>query len=414
VYKKTHKIIKKRGISFMKIAKFSKLLALLLSFVMLAGLFTACSENEEGSTDNEGTPPPPVVDNVGGNGGELPAPTGTAELPDGFVGIDFSNGNIGFLAMNYKAPNATSAATIELGQWGGANAAKITPVGDYVPFIAIDACSLLGSRVGDVASVEVGIAVQHDGGFQAIQGEIVAYYGEDRDTTKGPWSVFVANRNPNAIKLELRDDQRMVPGAYNMFIIERNGGGASSGDNSVDAGGAPGILYITYIGFKDDAGNFMAVDADAGFNEPAGFNEATIRIVELGEFQINAPGAGHNGWRTDGVDNAESPFSVSDFVNAYQLVLEFAAPIETEDAVLQLVWQGGSAGWSWKQNNDIFPVPGGTGGATELVIDLASAIVDYGDWAASTEDDGIKFYVGFFEDSACDLNITRAYLVISE
>jgi hypothetical protein len=177
-------------------------------------------------------------------------------------------------------------------------------------------------------------------------------------------------------------------------------------------------MFITSIAFFDRSGNPLPVNADAVFNAPEGFNEASLRIHELGPFQINPTAAEggaffHNGWLTDGVDNKESPHTALDFANAFQLVLELAEPIDTEDERLQLVWHGSTNGWAWAQNDDIFPVTGGTGGATELVINLETSLVNYSDFAASGEDDSLKLYIGF-NDTPCDLNIVRAYLVISE
>jgi hypothetical protein len=347
--------------------------------------------------------------------------------------------------MHFRPLDASPNAKIELGQFGGANAAKITPFEDYPPYIAIDACSLLGDRIVDVASIEAGIAVQHADGFHAIQGEIVAYYGdswENRRTTKGPWSVFVANRNPNVARFELDDDKRMVPNAHNMFIIDRNGSGANTGDNSIEAGGAPGIIYITYIGFKDDAGNFLPVNADAGFNEPRAFNENVVDfVIELsveigldygGMNCVNSSNPEHQvGWLTDDVDGIASPYLAEDWIQAEQLILEFAQPPKGE---VQLIWLGDGGGWRWTQ--ELIIEPGGT--QTVFNIDLASTFDNFDGFK---ESESIKMLLGSFayhvdctscdgDDEECDecggsgevefpqtiadLQLTRAALVVFE
>jgi hypothetical protein len=382
----------------MKIAKIG---ALLLCLALLAGMLAACGED----TNND----PPVTPPSGNGGGsDTPASPGVSPvLPEGFVGVDFANGNIDFMMMHFRPLDASPHAKIELGQFGGANAAKVTPDAAFAPYIAIDACSLLGDRIGDVASVEVGIAVQHSGGFHAVQGEIVARYGEDLRTTKAPWSVFMENRNPNSARLELKDSERMISGAYNMIIIDRNGSGANTGDNSIEAGGAPGTLFITYIGFRDDAGSWIPVNSDATFNEPRAFNENVVsEIFELG-VEIGLDYGGMNcvnssnpdhqvGWLTDDVDGIPSPYLSEQWTQAEQLILEFAAPPK---GTVQLIWLGDGGGWRWTQVEIIH----GGGTQTEFKIDLASTFENFDGFKDS---ESIKLLLGAFayhvECTSCD------------
>ncbi|MCL2638195.1 MAG: hypothetical protein FWD48_07455 [Oscillospiraceae bacterium] len=397
----------------MKIAKIPKLAALLLSFIMLVGLFAACGDSDEGEKGSDRNDPP--ANATENNGGEQTQPTasgGTVTLPDNFVGVDFANGNIDFLMMHYRPLDSSPNAKVELVQWGGANVAKITPDGDFAPYLAIDADSLLGDRIADVAAIEIGIAVQHADGFHAVQGEIVARYGSDGKTAKAPWSVFLETRNPNVARMELKEDERMIPGNFNMFIIDRNGSGSSVGDNSVDAGGAPGILYVTFIGFRDDAGNFIPVNADAGFNEPRAFNENIVDfIIELG-VEIGLDYGGMNcanssnpehqvGWLTDGVDSNDSPYLAEEWAQAEQLILEFAAPPRGE---VQLIWLGDGGGWRWTQEV-IIPA---NGTQSEFKIDLSSTFSNFDDFG---ESESIKLMLGTFayhvectncDDGECD------------
>jgi hypothetical protein len=368
----------------MKIAKIPKLLALLICLALFAGTLAACTE--ETKTDDDA---PPAGNDV--PAGEPPA------LPSGFVGVDFTNGNIDFMMMHFRPLDASPNARIELGEFRGVPAAKVTPDGSFAPYIAVDACSLLGDRISDVASIEVGMAVEHAGGFQAVQGEIVARYGEDLRTAKAPWSVFIDSRNPNSAVLELKEHERMVSGAYNMIIIDRNGSGASVGDNSVDAGGAPGILYVTYIGFKDSAGNWLPVNADVSFNEPHAFNENVVDfVIELGT-EIGLDYGGMNcvnssnpehqvGWLTDDVDGIPSPYLSEEVSQAEMLILEFAQPPK---GTVQLIWLGDGGGWRWTQVEIIH----GGGDQTLFEIDLASTFDNYDGFK---ESEAIKILLGAF------------------
>ncbi|MCL2697665.1 MAG: hypothetical protein FWE74_06260 [Oscillospiraceae bacterium] len=423
----------------MKIAKIPKLAALLLCLALFAGMMAACNgdKDENGKSEN-------------GNGGA--ASEGVSgdsfALPGDFSGIDFSNGNTGFLMMHYKPFDSSPDAALELSEFKGAPAARITPVGTAVPYIAIDACSLLGDRIKDVASAEVYMGAQHpDGSFQAVAGEIIAVYGTDRLESKDPWSVFVESRNPNIARAELDSDKRMVSGAYNMFIIRRVD---DSGIVMIDGEyirGTASNLYIMGIGFKDDAGNWLPVNADAGFNAPDKFNQSSRREVELG-VEMGLDFGGMNcanssnpnnqvGWLTDGTDNTDSPYSIEDMAYAQQLVLEFAAPPRGK---LEIIWLGSGNGWRWQQAEVI---PDGGTDKNELTINLTQVFSDF-DLAKHEDYDGdsipqVKLLLAYFsysiecpncDDAECDecgndgrvsfdqtiqdLQITRAYLVIHE
>jgi len=408
----------------MKLAKFA---ALMLCIALFAGMLTACGEKEE---NNNGS----GNDNPGNN-----ISAGDFSLPAGFSGIDFSNGNIDFLMLHYKPFDSSPNAKLELGQWGGANAAKITPDGAAVPYIAIDACSLLGDRVTDVRAVEVIMAVENpDGTFHAVAGEIIAYSGADRTESKASWSVFLERTNPNTARMELKNDnQHLVSGAYNMFIVKRADDSALIYNAQKEhVRGTASNLYILGIGFLDVGGNYLPVNADAKFNEPPRFNESSIRHIELGEMNcINS--ANQSGWLTDETDGIASPYLIEDMSAAQQLVLEFATPPRGE---LQLIWLGSGNDWSWQQET-VFP----DGGINETSVTLNLHAI-FGDFDKAKHEnydgDGIpqmKLILGYFnysvpcdncDDGSCDLcnrngrvvtpqtvedlQITRAYLVINE
>jgi hypothetical protein len=289
--------------------------------------------------------------------------------------------------------------------------------------------------------------------FRAVSGEILAYSGADRTESTTSWSVFIETRNPNLLKMELKNDnQRMVSGAHNMFIISRRVDTAVETAKLAERTPVPAALYITHIGFLDSSGKYLPVNADAKFNAPDGFNESSTRYVELGvelegdlppydeddpmsEEELNAlPRFMNNrnsdtqwGWRTNGTDNFSSPYLGADVSKAQQLVLEFATP---PPGRVQLIWMSDVNGWNWTEEEII------RAGSTEseFTIDLVSLFSNYDDWKLS---DQFKIYLGYFgypcdnadcEDASCDecnrqgmkpggvpdLGLTKAYFVINE
>ena len=363
---------------------------LLLCALLVAGLLSACDKDESPPT---ATPTPPSTPST---------PAGTTEPPpepaQEFVGIDFSNGNIDFLALYAKPADASPDTTLELADYNGGKAAKITPAGKSVPYVVIDASSLLGARVTDLYTLEVTVAVENpDGEFQAVSGEIIAYSGADRTDTKGAWSVYLDYKNPNIARMTLdTPEKRFIPDAYNFFIINRKV------DNAITAEQTPGDLYITHIGFLDESGKYIPVDDNAVFDEPPGFTEMGMIVpVKLGEMNcVNS--ATQMGWLTDGVDGIASPHTAETFAAAVSLTLEFAEP---PTGGMQLIWLGDGDGWTWNQAEGIIP-DGGMDGTT-LTIDLPSTLINYDAFTISTN---IKLLLGYYSDNIEDLGIVDAYL----
>jgi hypothetical protein len=308
------------------------------------------------------------------------------------------------------------------------------------------------------------MAVEHpDGNFYAVEGEIVAVNGRNRDESKSPWTIFLGNRNPNTATMELKSDESMVSGAYNMFIINRKGSGTSLGDVALNSGKTAGNLYILRIGFLDGTGenaNYIPVDDSVSFNAPEGFNESSVRFVELGvglegdrprfdddmeELKANDIEAmwaiayelprfmnGKNsenqwGWWTNETDGFMSPYLGKDVSLAQQLVLEFASP---PPGTVQLIWMSDANSWDWTQ--EVIIEPGS--GETMFTITLDSVFNNYSDWGKS---DQFKIFLGYFGppcdncdgegrcDAGCDRNailpgtipdleLTRAYFIINE
>lgn len=368
--------------------KFVKICALLISALLLAAMLTACGEKDDASAASD-------------------APL---RVDEGIEGIDFSNGNIGFLDMYYKPVDAEEGVRLELADFKDGKAAKITPLPASVPYVVIDAASLLGSRVTDARTIEIGIGVETPGGdFQAVSGEILVFKDWEQQDKKGAWSVYLDNRNPNIARMTL--DEPLNTGEGNFFVLNRKVCNASIG------GGAPSILYITRIGFLDESGAYLPVDENAVFVAPEGFNDLGKEfIIELPEITQGSGTNFHQGWTTDGTDGKETPYAYEDFQKAVTLVLELAEPVATkpnddgegggEPIDIQIVWQGNGDDWVWRETRDVLiPL-----GETVIEFSLPSVLINYDAWTVSTQ---MKLLIGV-NGGIGELGITRAYLIAYE
>ncbi|MCL2019076.1 MAG: hypothetical protein FWG70_04880 [Oscillospiraceae bacterium] len=359
--------------------KTMKMIALFVCLLMFAGIFTAC-------------------DDGGGGTGTTPTSESAVRVDEKIEGIDFSNDNINFLSMYYKPADSSPDAMLELVDFRGGKAAKITPAAGSTPYVVIDAASLLGSRLSDVKTVEVGIAAENsDGTFYAVSGEIIVFRDWKQQEKSGAWSVYLDNRNPNIATMTL--DESFSAGEGNFFVINRRI------DNAVVAEKTPSNLYITKIGFLDAGGAYLPVNADAVFDVPEGFNDVGEEIIiQLGEMNvINSPT--QQGWLTNGTDGKESHLLGEEVSKAVTLVLEFDSPPEGE---MQVIWLGDGNGWDW---NQVAVIPEGGMDDTRIEVNLTTTFDDYEKFKQS---DQMKIFIGYYTDKIEDLGITNAYLIAYE
>jgi hypothetical protein len=186
-------------------------------------------------------------------------------------GISFSNGNYDFLFVD-ESPEDACNADLSLIDYKGGKAIRLQPAGAGVPYVVIDAGSLLGAGVKDLHTMRITVEVENPGGtFYAVSGEILAYSGPDRIESADPWSVYLPNKNPNIAQAVLENEtERFVPDAFNFFVLTRKT------DNAVTAGEKPSDLILSDICFLDEAGNELPYDPDAGFSAPEGFGEMEV------------------------------------------------------------------------------------------------------------------------------------------
>jgi hypothetical protein len=181
-------------------------------------------------------------------------------------GIGFTNGKFDFLFVD-ESPIGANKAQLGLIDYNGGKAVRVELSGGGVPYIVIDASSLLGKAVQDLYEMQITIAVEHPSGeFYAVSGEIHAYSGTERRESIDPWSVYLPTKNPNIARAVLEGEgERFVPGAYNFFILTKKV------DNALNAGEAPSNLIISEIRFFNAEGRELRVNPKAGFAAPEGF-----------------------------------------------------------------------------------------------------------------------------------------------
>ncbi|HKL99275.1 MAG TPA: hypothetical protein VJZ06_05160, partial [Mobilitalea sp.] len=184
------------------------------------------------------------------------------------VSLDFEDGLYGFATV-YTAPSNADASELSVVDFGGSKALKVTNMNAKIPYIAIDIASLVGDKIADVKNITMDISTEHpDGNFYAVSGKTVAYSGEDRIASEDPWSVYMANKNPNTAKVILDEGEEFVAGFQNMIIL------SLVTDNALDDGAPNANIYIDNIRVMDAAGNIIKADSSVAFAEPAGFSEA--------------------------------------------------------------------------------------------------------------------------------------------
>ena len=262
--------------------KKQKVLSCLLAGVMALSM-TACgndaatSNTETGATTPETTPAPVVEEEAS---------------------IDFEDGNMAFAEI-YTLPANADPSELSIVDYNGSKALQVKSVNGQVPYVAIDATSLLGADVTKVASMEFTVGVTHDDGkFSAVAGVTYAWSGADRIESSDEWSVYLESANPKKAVATLDAGEEFVADAGNMFIISM----------STDNGAASGIsatMYIDNIRFLDKDGNLLKADSSAAFNAPEGFvktgHDANLLYVD-NEVELEGFAVSAGAWAQAGIE----------------------------------------------------------------------------------------------------------------
>lgn len=252
--------------------------------------------------------------------------------------LDFEDGNIGFVAV-YEGMANSAAATLEVVDYNGSKALKVTNDNGKVPYVAFDVVSLLGEKAADVASVEMTMGTQNpDGKFFACSGEMKLFVDGGLSKTARAWSVYMEKKNPKVASFALEDEAFSAESAPLMVI-------SLVVDNGIAKGAAPAVLYIDNVRFLDAEGNVIPADSTASFAAPEGFGGGAdmtnlqylgADAVELEGMAGKAAGA----WAQDGVEMTEE-FKAALVPGA---VIEISYSSESGDMWLVLPWA--TAGWT--------------------------------------------------------------------
>jgi hypothetical protein len=205
------------------------------------------------------------------------------------TGIDFAHGNYDFLFVDVSPAGANRAA-LSLIDYNEGKAVKAELTGDGVPYIVIDASSLLGKKVALLREMRLTIGVDNPTGeFFAVSGEIRAYSGADRRESSDRWSVYLPAKNPNIARAVLENEgEYFVPNACNFFTLSREV------DNALSEAKPPSDLIISEIHFFDANGKELPVNLNAGFAAPEGFGVPDTSNLFALKNEVNISGAGGN------------------------------------------------------------------------------------------------------------------------
>ena len=193
-----------------------KLLACLLAGTMALSM-AACGDEKTPTSDSvpSDSTPESVPESTPEPTPEAPA-TPVAEE----ASIDFEDGNMGFVSV-YSKPADAAEVEMSIVDFGGSKALQVKNLTGKVPYVAIDATSLLGADVAKVASVELNIGVSYeDGSFNAVSGSLIAWSGEDLNETTDDWSVYLEKVNPKKQTATLSAGEEFVADAGNMLVVQ--------------------------------------------------------------------------------------------------------------------------------------------------------------------------------------------------
>ncbi len=243
--------------------KSKKLLSLLMAGSMVLSL-AACGGED---TTSNPTPTDAPKATEAPKATDAPAPTDAPAVVEE-ASIDFEDGNMGFVAPYMQMADA---AEIELSlvDYNGSKALQVKNLTGKVPYVAIDATSLLGADVAKVAYMEYSIGISNDAGkFAAASGYTYAWSGEDRNETSDEWAVYLEKANPKKAVATLNVGEEFVADAGNIFFINLKT------DNAVDLGYGNSTFYIDNIRFLDADGNLLKADSSVAFVAPEGFESS--------------------------------------------------------------------------------------------------------------------------------------------
>ncbi len=232
--------------------KAKKILALLLAAAMTFSL-VACGDTA-GNTEDSGTGSESTETESGSTEDNTEGNTNT-DLVTGPVSIDFEDGLYGFVGVDKTVNPAGDDSVIELADYNGSKAVKVTPQGKD-SFIRIQVDALLGENIANLKTIDIVLGTENpDGKFYSTSGNIYAFVGESNAKTYSAWSIYLENSNPKVVSYTLADGNAFVEGNYIVVSLEE--------DPGYDKGATQANFYIDDIVLKDASGNVLTADTSA-------------------------------------------------------------------------------------------------------------------------------------------------------
>ena len=311
-----------------------KLLACLLAGTMVLSM-AACGDEKAPASDS--VPSDSAPESVPESTPE-PTPEPTPEAPVAEeASIDFEDGNMGFVSA-YSKPADAAEVEMSVVDFGGSKALQVKNLTGKVPYVAIDATSLLGADVAKVASVELSIGVSYeDGSFNAVSGGLLAWSGEDLKETSDDWSVYLEKVNPKKQVATLSAGEEFIADAGNMLVVQLKT------DNGVAAGAGNATMYIDNIRFLDASGNLLKADSSATFVANAMFESSGTDYVNLAYLANPVTFEGFaltgDGWAQNGLDMPQE--IIDALVPGSVVQIEY----KSDTGNMWLVMNQSAAGW---------------------------------------------------------------------
>ncbi|MBQ8823486.1 MAG: hypothetical protein IJZ82_12655 [Lachnospiraceae bacterium] len=230
-----------------------------------------------------------------------PAPEPTAapaveKLP---ASIDFEDGKMDFLSLYMQAGNADNSE-LSIVDKDGSKQLYVKNVDGKVSYVAFDLAALLGANIANVASIEMTITTEHEGGFSASSGNIISWAGADLVEYKDAWSVYMDTKNPNKAVSKMDEGEEFAADANNIIIVNMDT------DNGPSEGHGVGSFYIDDVRFLDKDGNLITADTSVAFVGPESFAPTGVDMSNLcavtGAVEIEGFQKSGAGWAQDGVE----------------------------------------------------------------------------------------------------------------
>lgn len=305
-----------------------KLLALILALMMVISM-AACATTEQEETTEQ------TVTEESTEKQEDPTPEVTP------ASVDFEDGNMGFVAL-YEGMANSDASTIEVVDYNGSKALKVTNGSGKVPYVAFDVWSLLGENAANVASIEMTMGIENPGDkFYACSGKVFLWNTKELSKSSYGWSVYMENKNPKTSVVTLADQAFSADVAPIMVVsLDTDNGAATVGNAN---------FYIDDIRFLDASGNLLSADTSAAFAAPSGFSGekdmSNLKYLKANTVSLEGmSGISGTAWGQDGVEMTEEFLAA--LVPGAIIEIEFSSTSGDMWIVLPDATPGGVAAWS--------------------------------------------------------------------